>query len=143
MIKKATVKDLDMIGNLWLEMAAEIVPDTYAPNVAWWKMIAERLIKSDVEYHIYYATDNNNIIGFVDILIFGEPATGKTHLTGQHFFVKREYRKGVVGKMLYLKVLRFIKNAKIEVVDLFCNPDDKQWLKCGYKPARMLVRKGI
>jgi len=142
-IKQATVKDLPAIGNLWLEMAAEIVPDTYKPNVTWWKEIAERLMRSGVRYDIYYAIDKGRVIGFIDYLIFCEPATGKIHATGQHFYVKPEYRKGNIGKMLYLQVLRTIKRLGIKVIDLFCDPNDTQWRKCGYRPARMLMRKGI
>ncbi len=142
-IKQATIKDLPAIGNLWLEMAAEIVPDSYKPNVVWWKEIAERLMKSNVRYDIYYAVDRGMMIGFIDYMAFCEPATGKIHLTGQHFYVKPEYRKENIGKMLYLKFLKTAKRLRIEVVDLFCNPSDNQWKRIGYQPARMLMRKGI
>lgn len=141
-IRRGTDKDIKQASVLWLDMVKELAPD-YTPNVEWWQEMAHKLIELDT-YYIIIAKNGERIIGFIDFFLYPEPATGKIHAVGQHFYVKPEYRKGIVSSGLWKQALRLAKEKDAENIELFCFENEQpMWVKKKFKPVRVLVRRAI
>lgn len=141
-IRKGTDRDIEEVSNLWLEMVKELAPD-YMPNIEWWQEMACELVKSNT-YHIIIAKNGERIIGFIDFFLYPEPATGLVHAVGQHFYVKPDYRKGMVSSRLWKRALTLAKEKDAENIELFCFENEQSmWMKKKFKPVRILVRRSM
>jgi len=138
---QSTIADAAM---LWLDMVRESRPD-WRPDLENWCRMASLNMQAGHYFQLFALDDEKRTVaGFGDFFLFPEPSTGKLHCTGQHFYVRPEYRKGRAGAMLYRAWLRFARDAGASVVELFAfNDEQARWLKCGFEPVRVLMRKEV
>jgi GNAT superfamily N-acetyltransferase len=78
------------------------------------------------------------IVGFIDGIIYPEPATGKVHGVGQCFYVMPEYRKTNVGVRLYRAILKIAKEYKVSIIE-FTTFNKDFWLKKGYTEIKTTI----
>lgn len=139
-VRHADIYDVEEASKLWLQMVAEMGPQ-YTPNVDWWKEIARGLFKQGT-YIMLVAEEAGRLVGFVDSIIFPEPATGKMHGTCQHIYILPEYRNAAASIMLYRRIVRGLVGSGVKTIDLCClHGDIPKWQKRGWQPARSLMRR--
>jgi GNAT superfamily N-acetyltransferase len=139
-LREATVDDLPEIGQLWLRMVDELLPGS-TPNLEWWTRMAKGLFLTGL-YVILIAEADEGIIGYIDFMLYPEPSTGKIHGVGQQFYVLPEHRHHMIAAQLYKRALTIARNRGAHVYEFFCAADDlKRWLKKGYQPVRVTMRK--
>lgn len=143
--REATIDDIEAIADLWEAMVIEMRPG-WSPDKELWADMAKALVSMDgLSYTIIVSeTEDNEIVGFVDGMIFQEPSTGKRHGVGQHFYVVPFYRKSHVGAKLYESIISEALRNDAEILEFFCFPEDLEfWGKRGFKQVRCLVRREI
>jgi GNAT superfamily N-acetyltransferase len=142
-VRRGTTGDVHKAGRLWLAMVAELAPE-FTPNVGWWRSMAASHLKSG-HYAMFVAEDlGSRMVGFIDLFLYPEPATGKVHAVGQHFYLVPAARRTRAAWALYNAAERFAREKKAEVMELFCFDNEKaMWARKGYSPLRTLMRKEI
>lgn len=141
-IRQATKDDIPKIVELWEQMVNE-ARGQWLPNKDIWAAMAVQLMQSGM-YHLLVAEEKGEMIGFIDGMMFNEPSTGKMHGVGQHFFIKPEHRKSMVGGELYREIMVIALSKGAEILEFFCFPEMiKEWVKRGFFPARILMRREV
>jgi len=142
-IRIANKKDIQKISLLWIEMVKELMPESNY-NVEWWRKRADILLGME-EYFIYVAEIDGLIVGYIDFMIFPEPATSTLNGIGQTFYVLSKYRgNGISGKLWKVAIDKLKKNY-VENMEILCA--DKQrpfWEKRGFKfEYNYMKKKGV
>ena len=139
-IRRGDKNDVLKVSRLWLQMTQELAPEL-TPNAYWWREMAAALLKQD-NYFMFVAEEGGKLCGFIDYFLFPEPATGKRHCVGQHFYILPEYRKTGLAGDLWRGVLKISKAQGAQVWELFCFTNEKpMWEHHGFQPQRILMRK--
>lgn len=134
--------DIEQVSRLWLQMVAELSPSS-TPNIDWWKEIAGNLFDTKV-YYLVVAEEDGFLKGFIDGILYPEPATGKLHGVGQHMYVRPGYRRSITAPRMYRKLIKALRENGATVLELFCFNEEKTlWEKKGYKPLRQLMRREV
>ncbi len=111
------------------------------PNVDWWRIHATSYIKLG-NYFIFVGELGGKFIGFADFFLFPEPATGKIHCVGQHFYVLPEYRNTNLAGKLYKKFFMVAKQCKAVNLEIFCFEKEKPfWEKHNFELKRIMMRR--
>lgn len=138
--KLKTAEQIYDVSLLWLKMVEELAPQ-WNPNVEWWRMIAGNLLQSGI-YEICLMMDDDNIVGFLDWVLFPEPATGELHATGQHLYIEKPYRKTSAAGKLCRYAYKSMRIAQAQVIDLMCfNGNENWWGRKGFIPVRTMMRR--
>ena len=138
MIRLATTEDVKEISALWEKMVLSMRPE-WEPRRDIWEAMCVAMLDSGY-YSILVAEKDNKIVGFVDGLVTPEPASGKIHGVGQHFFIVPEYR-GMLGGELYREIVSLALKKGAEVLEFFCFPEELTfWQRHGYQAGRIMVR---
>lgn len=140
MIRAGGIDDIEAVSKLWAQMVVELAPD-YSPRIDWWCEMAYRLFSTGV-YCQFVAEEDGIIIGFIDGLVYPEPATGRMHGVGQHLYVIPAMRNTSVASRLYRRAMKEASKKSIDIVEFFCFDSEQQmWAKKGYRPVRTLMRR--
>lgn len=139
-IRLATAADVLKVGRLWLQMVSEVMPDG-RPNVDWWRRRQLELLEAP-NYTMWVAEEGGRVLGFVDYLIFPEPATSRLHGVGQSFYVLPECRGNGVSGRLWKKAVTELKKDGAQDLEIICA--DKQrpfWEKRGFRFRYSYMRR--
>lgn len=141
-ILEANKDDLPELSLLWEKMIHEVLPYTI-PKRDWWiKYINAFMLHND--YKCYKAVIDDVIVGFADGSLFADPSVGKIVAMGLNFYVLPEYRKGIIGTRLYLKLAHEGKKRGAEIIQLICYGNSlTQWKRHGMTTISSNVRKEL
>jgi GNAT superfamily N-acetyltransferase len=138
-IRQATPKDITKVSQLWLYLTKEQVKDC-CPNVSWWCDRIFRMMKTP-DYFMLVAEEGDDILGFIDLILFDEPTDSKRHAVGQHFYVLPEKRGTKVSAKLWKTILDLIRD-RVEVLDAMCGEkQQKFWEKRNFKQKFSMMQK--
>jgi len=138
-VVEARPYDTHIACRMWKQMVLEKRPD-WNPRPDWWMEISYNLFISGL-YTQLIAYDDTTPVGFMDFFVMPEPSTGEIHGVGQHLYVIPEARGKFVAGRLIREAKKIAGKKGVTVVDLFTFSDEvDQWAKCGYRPARVLMR---
>jgi len=142
-VRRGDIDDLEAVSGLWLEMVHELAPD-YEPRVDWWRGMAEGLFGTGV-YRLYVAESlAGRIVGFIDGILYPEPATGLLHAVGQHFYVLPGYRRTSIAGRLYKAAMKAARSEDVDNIEMFCfNRAQTFWSKRGFSSVRSLMRRRV
>lgn len=138
-IRFASKEDLDRIANLWGMMVKERNED-WNPDKGAWVDISSKLLDTNM-YKICVA-EQGDIIGFLDGMVFYEPAESKTIGFGKSLYVLPEYRGKGVGGRLYIKMLGFGQERGVDALEMYCFPEKLSfWESRGFLKAQHVLRR--
>lgn len=139
---KGDLSTVDIAAELWVEMVKESRPD-WSPNPQWWMDIAARNMALGHYMQLFVLSDDD-VCGFGDFFMFPEPSTGELHCTGQHLYVKPEYRGSAAAMLLVRRWHKIAKESGAKRLEMFTFYDEMdKWKKCGFDAARVLMRKEL
>jgi|ETNmetMinimDraft_2_1059921.scaffolds.fasta_scaffold19893_2 ribosomal protein S18 acetylase RimI-like enzyme len=152
-IRKATIMDIDILTDFWYQ--EEKYNKKFVKNPPL-KNNAKKLISVYLKKHIkknnyiaFIASDNDKNIGAIHGQIlkgyFIYTANKVGHLGTS--FVKKEYRRRGVAKLLHNRLISWFKSKKIDYVDLYVYPKNKitlsTWNKFGFEEIMRNMNKKI
>lgn len=141
-IRLARKDDIEEISKLWVQMAVEARTESN-PDVGVWKQIINSFMDLPT-YYLFVSEKNNEIVGFIDGMIFADPLIGRTNGLGQHFYIKPEHRGSDVSKKLYGKIIEVAKSNGLKSIELFCFPEMKTfWEHHGFRESKLIMKKDI
>jgi len=141
-VVRGDVNTIPVAAGLWLEMVGESRPD-WKPDVAQWIEYAERMMQSGT-YSQYFVVTDDDVCGFGDGMLFPEPSTGELHCTGQHIYIRPEYRGSRAASLLVNIWSETARAAGARYLDLFSfYGETKRWKKRGFEEVRVLMRKEL
>lgn len=142
MIRRGRIEDLGQVSLLWLDMVSELGPDL-TPNAEMWRAHAVKFLQSG-SYLLFLADFGGILAGFLDCFIFDEPATGKRHLVGQHFYVIPKFRGTRLAGQLWRSAFAEGKRLGIGTLELFCFEKEVPfWERHGFAIKRIMMRKEV
>ena len=140
-IVRSDIFDLRTLSLLWVEMIQEIYPHA-SPNVSVWREQMEKYMAFK-EYRCFHALLGKAFIGFVDGLMFHDPATDKKVAMGNHFYVLPKYR-GTPGLLLYRRLVAVGKEHGAEAIELISYANKKCfWESKGMHNNKYYMRRDI
>lgn len=140
-IVKSDVFDLRFLAVLWKKMISEIYPQA-VPNVDVWMTQMEKYMAFE-DYRCYHALVGDMRIGFIDGLMFHDPATDKIVAMGNHFYVLPKHR-GVAGLLLYRRLIKVGKEHGAEAIELISYANKKCfWESKGMHNNKYYMRRDI
>ena len=132
--------DIVKVSRLWLKMVEEMMPNT-KPSLEWWRLRAGELMTMS-NYFMHVAEDGGKLVGFVDYLVFPEPATSKYHGVGQTFYVLPEYRGNGVSGKLWKDTLTNLKKVGASCIDIICADGQKDfWESHGFEKEYSFMKR--
>lgn len=142
MIRFATKEDLPEISKLWIAMVKEL-KSKWHPDVKNWIKITSTLLDSDM-HGIVIAIEDSKIVGFLEGIIFYDPAISKNRGIGQYFYVIPKYRNTKIAESLYEEILVQALKRNTESFELFCLPEKEEyWSKRGFVKTQIIMRMEI
>jgi len=140
-IVRSDIFDLRILSLLWVEMIREIYPQA-SPNVSVWREQMEKYMAFK-EYRCFHALSGETFVGFVDGLMYHDPATDKKIAMGNHFYVLRAYR-GAAGLLLYRRLVALGKEHGAEAIELISYANKKCfWESKGMQNNKYYMRRDI
>lgn len=144
-IRKASLKDLEIIYNLNIDLAKHELrfdqirkrPQKKKRYRYGYKNLREKLKKRD--YRFFVVEDEGKTVGFIEGCIRKTPSFYKYSRKGEvgPIFVKKEYRNKGVGKKLVKEMLNWFKSKNIKWIQLTTHAKNinsiKFWKKLGFK----------
>jgi len=144
-IRKATLKDLDVLYNLNVELAkyefrfdpVKKKPRKKKRYIHSYEDLRKKLKKKDC--HFFIAEDQGKTIGFIEGCVENSPPFYKYPRKGNigPTFIKKEYRNKGVGKKLVKEMLGRFKSKNIKWIQITTHAKNtksiKFWKKMGFK----------
>ena len=142
LIRDGKETDIIKIARLWEQGVNELHPD-WKPNLSMWKSVALKRF-SDKNYYIKVVEDDGAIVGFLDGVIYAEPANGKMMGMAQHLMLRKEYRGRGIGHDLVEEGMKFLISKGVDALELYCYEGEKvHWIKKGFEPGRCLLIREV
>jgi len=150
-IRKATIKDVDELTNLWYN--EELLNKSRYYRLS---KNAKDLMKKELkkllrkkDYVAFIAEENNEILGAIhgvinktyflfDFKKIGHVAT---------LFVKKQHRKKGVFKLLFISLIKWFKSKGIKEIDIYVHLKNKLakkiWTRYGFEEELIYMRKTL
>lgn len=139
-VKTGNKEDLRDLSELWVKMIKEIYPE-WQPDVLTW-IERNKILCDNDNYHISYVKEAHKIVGFMDGVVFYEPAIGKNVALAQHLYIKPDFRNTRAAYLLCIHMKRIAKDAHAEVIEINAMPYVVQaYLKMGFKKEQTVMRR--
>ena len=154
-IRDVVFGDLEQLYNLWAMLANYEGSQSDYPDVdpmdnqdRWLHDVSKTMLSTTGR--ILVADDGGLLIGYMKSGVM-ERAIGhpRFYLQVSEMYVMPEYRKGPAARRLRNETIRWVNEIGADVVDmveLVCVYTDKQinrWVKKGYKPYAVTMRKEL
>jgi hypothetical protein len=140
--KIADESDLPVVADFWVQLVKSEYPDAEPNKEAWIDRITGMMKTGKYVCVIAYHVDTP--VGFGDFYFNDEPATGKLHSVGQHFYILPVYRKGQAGHMIYKLWKKTAKNLGAEILELRATESNEDmWNRAGFKPKEVIMWRNI
>ncbi len=140
-IRRGIEMDVHKLGRLWVSMVKELHPGS-DPNVSWWRAMVTQHMRFNREYVCFVAVDEAVIVGFADFKLILEPSSNKVVAVANHMYIKPEYRRKLIGRILEdACVAEMGKRGANEVVFETDNP--AKWRRKGFSTVRYVMSMPI
>lgn len=141
-IRSGKQEDIPEIVKLWVQMINEIYPD-WIPDFNSQQVLIRNFFELNI-YHVVVAETKDRLIGFINGLIYYEPARSRTVGLAQYFYIVPEYRKSNIALRLIKKLLKIAKEKGVQIIELQAMPGvKKNYQKIGFKTEQYVMRKVV
>ncbi|MCD6376503.1 MAG: GNAT family N-acetyltransferase [Caldisericaceae bacterium] len=141
-IRSGKQEDIPEIVELWMQMINEIHPD-WIPDFNSQQALIQNFFKLNI-YHVVIAETENRLVGFINGLVYYEPAMSKTIGLAQYFYIVPEYRKSNIALRLIKRLLKIAKEKGVQVIELQAMPGvKKSYQKIGFRTEQYVMRKVV
>ena len=142
-IRRGKEADIERVSRLWLDMVRELNP-SYTPRIEWWQNITLGMMRLYEKYYLFVAEDGQDMVGFIDLMIVPEPATGCAHAVCRHLYMAPDSRNAGVSRRLILQCEEWARKEGAVVLELECGDEQHPfWRRMGYGPVGMKMRKQV
>ena len=142
-IRRGKEPDIERVSLLWLDMVRELNP-SYTPRVEWWRNITLGMMRHYENYYLFVAEDGQDVVGFIDLMVVPEPATGWPHGVCRHLYVTPGSRSAGVSRRLILQCEEQARKEGAVVIELECGDEQHPfWQGMGYRPVGIKLRKHV
>lgn len=127
-------------AKLWMDMVKELEYGEN-PNEGWYLSQIKSLLLSG-QYFAVTAIMDGETIGFSDVIIVNDAATGKVIGHGQHLYIKPEYRDGLIADKMFRKIEHLTYDGGAEILEIQCYPNKKRfWERQGFSQTQFIMRR--
>lgn len=127
--------------DLWVKMVKELgLGET--PNSEWF--VDQMSILHELErFVVVVAVKDGETIGFCNVLLTDDPATGKVIGYGMHLYMLPEYRGGVETDVMFRKMEALSYEKGAEIIRVQCYSEMKRfWERQGFKQHQFVMERG-
>lgn len=116
----AKYHEIESISRLWLDYISENEIST-SPRVDWWIQKTKSYFRRD-NYILLIAKVDNKIVGFIDGMYHNDPTFGKSGISIQYLYIKKEHRSiRVISRLV--RGLNTLFAHRIEFRRIIVTPD--------------------
>ena len=133
---------VSIYADLWLDMVKELQYGDN-PNKDWFIEQMNNLQKTG-KFIVVSAIKDDETIGFCDVFLNNDAATGKVIGYGMHLFMKPEHREGVETDTMFRKMEALSYEQGAEIIEVQCYSEKKRfWERQGFKNEQFIPRNTI
>jgi hypothetical protein len=132
--------DVNTYVDLWLDMVKEL---KYGedPNRDWFIEQMKSLQETD-KFIVVSAIKDGETIGFCDVFLSNDAATGKVIGYGMHLFMKPEHREGVETDTMFRKMEALSYEQGANIIQIQCYPEKRRfWERQDFKHTQFIMRR--
>jgi len=126
--------------DLWLDMVKELEYGE-TPNEDWF-IEQMNALQETGKFIVVTAVKDGETIGFCDVLLNNDAATGKVVGYGMHLFMKPEYREGIETDTMFRKMEALSYEQGADIIEIQCYPEKRRfWERQGFKHTQFIMRR--
>ena len=132
--------DVNTYVDLWLAMVKELQYGDN-PNKDWFVEQMNSFYKTG-KFIVVSAIKDGETIGFCDVFLNNDAATGKVIGYGMHLYMKPDHREGIETDTMFRKMEALSYKQGADIIEVQCYPEKRRfWERQDFKPTQFIMRR--